>query len=627
MEINLINYIEKDKSRYIKRKLKNHLFLNRNELFGVSLSNPIFKIGKIGIHNLRLRADINYKDAAKADVTFAAKIDVKFNNYRGAKTYSYSKKIRLETIIRIRSKISFRIKNIFVDHDVDFNPDYEFNELLMLYLKRNDYQIYADKMLMFYGVKRNKDGILNVNELIEKMNINVISEPFERDNKIRGASFLKPTEIDVYDYLNEQLERKIVNENTVVINSDITKNDFDFCYNHVICHECVHLHYHKLAFKLHEILNIDDNSVEYDHFNNKPSADVLTFMEVQANGISSHLLISDETLLKKANELIEEYKSMDLGDEINYMAFTIDALSSECGVTKLSLKRRLANLGFNDAKGALNYIDKHYIGNYLDKEGELNENEQYQFSEESILFFIKNNKKFGELFKNKKFIFVDNHVVINSDKYVVRGSDGFIQLTDYAKRNMNECCLVVNARSYANDSNRQIFLYKNLQKGMQYSISGDALFNDKNERVISFASNCEDVVEREHIFNDIKEYIKNKTFSEGIIYIKQKLNISNKALSINSGLSAATIHRYFKSNKTCEDKRTLVALCCGLGLDIAASLILFYKCNLSLDPYSLEDGMLYRILTVHQNKDPSFRNEIMIANGFDSITKVKKRKK
>ena len=43
------------------------------------------------------------------------------------------------------------------------------------------------------------------------------------------------------------------------------------------------------------------------------------------------------------------------------MDLVIDDLSQIFGVSKLAAKIRLSELGFNDAKGSLIYLDEHYV--------------------------------------------------------------------------------------------------------------------------------------------------------------------------------------------------------------------------------------------------------------------------
>ena len=56
-----------------------------------------------------------------------------------------------------------------------------------------------------------------------------------------------------------------------------------------------------------------------------------------------------------------------------------------------------------------------------------------------IRLSITDNRLITEL-QSKDYLYVDGHVCLNNDKYLVR-KDGITKLSEYALNNIDECCL------------------------------------------------------------------------------------------------------------------------------------------------------------------------------------------
>lgn len=85
------------------------------------------------------------------------------------------------------------------------------------------------------------------------------------------------------------------------------------------------------------------------------------------------------------------------------------------------------------------------------KSKELNVPVEYWCNIEENTFYIdypnfitlfKENKDFREFVGTDKFIYCENRVVMNYSKYVSHREDGSVFLTQYAKENNDECCLI-----------------------------------------------------------------------------------------------------------------------------------------------------------------------------------------
>ena len=63
---------------------------------------------------------------------------------------------------------------------------------------------------------------------------------------------------------------------------------------------------------------------------------------------------------------------------------------------------------------------------------------------DTLEFFkvFKENEEFRSFLRKGNFIHCENRVVINHPKYVRSKQGGGVELTDYAKANEKECCIV-----------------------------------------------------------------------------------------------------------------------------------------------------------------------------------------
>ena len=65
----------------------------------------------------------------------------------------------------------------------------------------------------------------------------------------------------------------------------------------------------------------------------------------------------------------------------------------------------------------------------------------YEISLEDSFKIYSENEKFRDVVSKGGFVYCENRFVINNEKYVMR-KDGKTLMTDYARRNEIECCLI-----------------------------------------------------------------------------------------------------------------------------------------------------------------------------------------
>lgn len=614
MKRNLLSYIENNYHNDIQIEVEKFLELYRFELFKINKWNHTYSI-KSEIKYTAFKADINQDDSIDADIILSVMARVKFQNTLSAKIYNYIKILRLNCILRIEeNKISFEYK--FLDEGYSEVKEKPYNENLLLKIRKEDYQKYADNLLKAYNVVRNDDGSINPLLLLKKMNLKIVFCSITANQNINGMIVFKDKLFPVYNPESSKWEQRLIKANTIVLNSNLlAKKSLDASLNVTLCHEAIHFHYHRMALKLMMFFSRAASYLEYAD-NHKSTNNAIKWIEIQAYGVAPYLLVSNEAILSITKQKIEQTKYVDLYERkinLNYMAENIDYLVKRYDVTRLSIKRRLSELGFDDALGALNYsaFKQDYVDNYLVTKGELDNYTTYEIEQDMLIKMIDKDQRIKDFFKYQMFAYIDGHIVINDSKYIDRSIN---KLTYYAKTHMSECCIK--------------FCYFYDEKTFEFI---DVLFRDDSKRLTFYLSDkTDDIVEKAFKMDENKQRIDNikqvemaiysLNFQDALLYIMNYQNLEPKELSIDSGLNQSTISRYMEGKNKCSNIKKCVALCCGLKLAPTLSEMIIKKCGLSFSD-STEDELLKVILYNMQEATPKERNEFMKSYGFKPITK------
>ena len=124
------------------------------------------------------------------------------------------------------------------------------------------------------------------------------------------------------------------------------------------------------------------------------------------------------------------------------MEQVIAALEIDFLVSRQAAKIRLVELGFEQAIGTYTYLDDHYVKPHGFRKGAISVNQTFSISaaDGAIERFL--NPEFRKLTETGDYLFIDNHYVFNAPLYVQPDETGRLDLTDYARAHMDECCLL-----------------------------------------------------------------------------------------------------------------------------------------------------------------------------------------
>ncbi|HEY0222711.1 MAG TPA: hypothetical protein VGC17_07995 [Lactovum miscens] len=134
----------------------------------------------------------------------------------------------------------------------------------------------------------------------------------------------------------------------------------------------------------------------------------------------------------------------------------IDSLAEFFGISRLSAKIRLADVGYPAAVGAFEYIDGKYLRPYTFKAGALKVNQTFSvgLSDAGLLPFV--NQDFAHTIAFGRYLYVESHFVLNTPTYLEE-YHGLLRLTDYARYHMDECCLIFELHAKTRNIDRHSF--------------------------------------------------------------------------------------------------------------------------------------------------------------------------
>ena len=149
-----------------------------------------------------------------------------------------------------------------------------------------------------------------------------------------------------------------------------------------------------------------------------------------------------EPLKAKANEYIGRFmRETNVNNTFDVMEMVISQLETDFVVSKQAAKIRLVELGFEETVGTFTYIDGHYVRPHSFRKGAIKVNQTFSLSAQDAAIERFINPELRQLTASGDYLFVDNHYVYNAPLYVQPDEFGDLQLTDYARAHMDECCL------------------------------------------------------------------------------------------------------------------------------------------------------------------------------------------
>ncbi len=283
-------------------------------------------------------------------------------------------------------------------------------------------------------------------KIAAKLGLTVEMKRIKEDASVFGQLYFSDTEADLYNAdLGENVPTH-VDGKTILVDPKMFLLRNLGSVNNTIIHECVHWVKHQKVFILEKLFNADASHISCEVVGGAASQvakSATEQMEKQANQLAPRIQMPAEPFRAKANEYIGKFmRETNAKHTIDVMEQVICALEADFVVSKQAAKIRLVELGFDEAIGTFTYLDGHYVRPHSFRKGSLKVNQTFSLSAQDAAIERFVNPELRKLTESGDYLFIDNHYVYNAPLYVQPDEDGNLDLTDYARAHMDECCLI-----------------------------------------------------------------------------------------------------------------------------------------------------------------------------------------
>ena len=400
-------------------------------------------------------------------------------------------------------------------------------------------------------VDKNYDGsyVIPIIDLAKKCGLEVWDYKFAGKRRPYGRIFFEDSEFRCFDMETDEEITTGVSANTICVDVTLNKTESTNKTNVTIAHELSHYMLHRTAFLFQRLVN--DDLVEFADFIKGPmeakgfDAEVIDKMEIQASVMAPILLMPRKALIEYTKSIYNDHIVIGGNDDILlFIEDVIRRVAKHFNVTQYAARKRLKECGFFQKADAMVWIDGKYIKPFAYAKGSLEYDETFILSAKQLIQIYQNDKLKKHL-AHSKFLFVDNHLVLNSHKYIKRVGNELV-MTDYARHNAHKCCLKF---KLVNDSKNQFD-----------PLLIDSLFRDANRALafnLTVAKN--DVLKSKYNENSHRNYLANvnevkaklttiTSYYEAIRYLKEYQKMSIEELARETELSTSTIKRYLRDS-------------------------------------------------------------------------------
>jgi hypothetical protein len=282
--------------------------------------------------------------------------------------------------------------------------------------------------------------------LADRLGLTIKTQRIKEDASVFGQIFFAETDTEMFDVRTGTAMPVHVDERTIVVDPTMYLLRNYGSVNNTIVHECVHWVKHRKVFELEKLYNDQASSITCEVVGGaKANVDqsATEQMERQANQLTPRIQMPAEPFKAKAKEYIIKFmRETNARHENEVMEKVIVALETDFGVSKQAAKIRLVELGFDEAIGTFTYLDGHYVKPHGFRKGILKVNQTFSLNAQDAAIQRLVNPELRQLTESGDYLFVDNHYVYNAPLYVGKDENGRLDLTDYARSHMDECCLV-----------------------------------------------------------------------------------------------------------------------------------------------------------------------------------------
>lgn len=414
-------------------------------------------------------------------------------------------------------------------------------------------------------------------------------------------------------YFEDDTEQGI-SKMTIVIDRNLEKIRPSGTVNNTIVHECLHWILHRYSVELEK--GSADSVVQ---ISTTEEAVETNWMEWQVHSLAPKVMMpkamTQQFLKTKFAELKENRQVSSVRDIIEDL---IKATANYFGVTIIAAQKRIAEFGVEEARGAFNYIDGHYVSAHSWQKGFLGPEQTFSIDSYSLSLLLNKNKSLYNRLSEGGLIYIDSHICLNDPKYIIVNNNGLPVMTKYARNHMHECCLVFEKNSYS-VSNQKLSFKKILNNAPSSSITSTFRYPSSTENL---GIEEESKMLKQYGY-DVRKILLHlpADFGGALKYLRKWREFSNEKLSQESLLSIEYISKLQNNHIKEPTTKTIVALCIALSLPQQIAFRLLSLSGNTLRSLSNDEEMLYEAFMMGTgNFTVEHCNMILTENNYTMLT-------
>jgi len=476
--------------------------------------------------------------------------------------------------------------------------DKPMSDALVPYIYKEDLdKVATDFLRRYYPEALKAPMSLDPLLLAEKMGLDVKLQDITEDLSIFGQVYFHDSEAKIYDTDVEKYISISVKARTIFVDPKAYFLRNLGAVNNTIVHECVHWDKHRKAFELEHLYNSSASKIKCQVAGGVKDSnrDATGWMEWQANALAPRIQMPLGTFKTKVFELIKKYhRETGSSDLIDVMEPVIEALSVFFCVSRLAAKIRMVDAGYEEAIGTFTYIDGRYVKPHRFKKGALEKNQTFSIAAEDAAIQSITNPAFMEITKDGSYLYVDSHFVLNHPKYVTQDLFGETVLTDYARTNMDECCLVFDLSIKSRVKERyhsECFLNRDETSTISFDIVyGKGYQHAAPEKKAALLKDM--LAENAHMYNELPN-----SYTASLKKVREWRGITFDELAERISIDARTIRRIVNGENN-GSLNSLILICLGLHLPPEITNHIIEKSPHSLN-YTNDSHVYYRFVINH----------------------------
>ncbi|MCL1878387.1 MAG: helix-turn-helix transcriptional regulator [Defluviitaleaceae bacterium] len=562
-------------------------------------------------------------DTLKFDAIFSGTVQVKYPSRRdGATEKTMQKRFRVKCEAVVEDCVkNFVIRSIepYVKSKQKNASNRPTNNLIPI-ISRDDLDDEAAAFLArYYPDALEKPMPVPIDSIIRgELGLDIIrNKRLSTDFSVFGQICFSCGSVEVFCVKDDAPQEIPVKRGTILIDACTPFLRSIGCVKYTLAHEAYHWFRHRVYAAIRALLH-GEAAIAYRcstaaAVNTDTPRQELHWIEWQANKIAPRILMPRNTAIIKINELLAKYGFFEKSAEQDIiMECVINRLADFYRVSKQAAKIRMIDLGFDAAKRVYNY------------ENALPQNTRI-INLEAAVHEYTSNPDFKALIDSERFIYADEHFVINHERYVIKHDDGRRTLTEYAKENPHECTLsFATRRVYVSESstdavNTGILRHENTTEKKSHHY-------EQSEENISVVLQSDEISKMQEAFSKqcIDRRVDKKPFWSLAYGIMQARKWNSSIFTERTLLNQSIYSRIKNGQLSKPDIRTVMAICVGLDLDYFRATELLASAGHVLTSTD-EDEAYFYILNNCRGEPIQKRNKFLTSLGILALG-VKPRK-